>query len=367
MVHQDLPLLTGEPVLSELSLDRPLDLVFASPSLAYVVEQKRARIQVFRMNGNRAEDIAEFLDLSAVVGGRNNEEGLLAMTLDPAFAENGLFYVYYTTARPRTVVIARYQLLDGDQRRADPESAQVLLTIDQPWGNHNGGALVFGPDGMLYVGVGDGGSAGDPQGHGQNRGTLLGSILRLQVTGDQLSENEAYKIPPDNPFVGDDQARPEIWAYGLRNPWRMSFDRETKQLWVADVGQNKLEEVNIVDRGGNYGWNVMEGSQVFRGRPTRMMIPPVFEYPHDMAVGGRSITGGFVYRGQAIPALRGAYVCADFVSGRMWALRREGRETRSRVVAEGQGPIASFAEDPSGELYLVDHRGAIRRLIAAQP
>ena len=230
--------------------------------------------------------------------------------------------------------------------------------MEQPYANHNGGQILFGPDGFLYVGLGDGGSAGDPKGHGQNTGTLLGTILRLDVSS--LDAVGSYAIPADNPFVGVEGARPEIWAYGLRNPWRFTFDSETGDLWAADVGQNALEEVDLVRAGLNYGWKIMEGDECFsRSCDTRGLELPITVYGRD---DGCSITGGYVYRGGRLPSLYGAYVYGDYCSGKIWALRYDGsRVTESIQLADTSLRISSFAEDADGELYILDLEGEIYR------
>ena len=234
------------------------------------------------------------------------------------------------------------------------------MEIGQPFSNHNGGHITFGPDGYLYVGLGDGGSGGDPRGHGQNLRTLLGTILRIDVS--TLDVTGSYAVPPDNPFVGVEGARPEIWAYGLRNPWRFSFDRETGELWAGDVGQNKLEEIDIITPGGNYGWNIMEGSSCFRDNRCDRdeFVPPVAEYGRD---GGCSVTGGYVYRGSRLPALVGAYLYGDFCTGKIWALRYDGsRVTENAQIADTDLQISSFAEGPDGEVYILSFTGQIARL-----
>jgi len=236
----------------------------------------------------------------------------------------------------------------------------VILEVDQPYGNHNGATVLFGPDGYLYISLGDGGSAFDPQDNGQNLSTLLGTILRIDV--DREQDGHAYAIPPDNPFVDRPGARGEIWAYGLRNVWRMSFDRETGDLWAGDVGQNKWEEIDLITRGGNYGWRIREAAHPFKaGTPPDPMIDPVVEYPQRRGQGrsrelvGMSITGGCVYRGRSQPQLAGVYLYGDYVTGRIWALRYEdGRVTAHRQVFDGppRVHISSFGEDADGELYV---------------
>ena len=248
------------------------------------------------------DDAQVFLDIRDNVNDSGSEEGLLGLAFDPQFDDNGYFYVYYSASGPRRSVVSRFQL-SADGQTADSDSELVILEIEQPYRNHNGGQLAFGPDGFLYIGLGDGGAAGDPMGHGRNTKTLLGSILRIDVS--ESTPETPYTIPADNPLLDDSDARPEIWAYGLRNPWRFSFDRETGQLWAGDVGQNSLEEVDLVERGGDYGWNTLEGTRCFSPRTScdsTGTVPPVWEYPTGEE--GCSVIGGYVYRGERIPSLR---------------------------------------------------------------
>lgn len=337
-----------------LSFVKPLFLA-AAPGEArrlYVVTQGG---RIFRFDRGDPQRAEVFLDLSARVTQRGGEEGLLGLAFHPDFARNRAFYVYYTPADdPRRTVLSRLTARDGAS--ADLGSERVLLTIAQPYANHNGGMLAFGPDRRLYIGVGDGGAAGDPHGNGQNLGALLGKILRVDDDGRAVA---------DNPFVGTPGARGEIWAYGVRNPWRFSFDRLTGALWLADVGQNRWEEVDVVARGGNYGWNVYEGAMPYRNpdrRPPRDFAAPVFTYGHDA---GCSITGGYVYRGRAVPALVGRYVYADYCSGRVWALRYEDGQVRgNRPIGTVPSPT-SFGEDADGELYVTSFDGHLYRIEAA--
>ena len=333
--------------------------------------------QVMVFDNDRDTTSAEtFLDIRDQVNDQGSEEGLLGLAFDPQFRANGHFYVYYSASPPKRSVISRYSVRAGEPSRADPASEVTVLQIPQPFSNHNGGQLLFGPDGYLYVGLGDGGSGGDPQGNGQDPSTLLGSILRIDVSA---APGGAYLVPPDNPFVGrEGDARAEIWAYGLRNPWRFSFDRETGELWAADVGQNKFEEVDIIRPGGNYGWNIMEGSYCFLGRLTIAQLlkrgsagpdrncdqeglePPIIDYDHDE---GCSVTGGYVYRGSRLPSLYGAYVYGDFCSGKIWALTYDGaRVTELLEIVDSQLSIPAFGEDPAGELYILSFDGSIYRL-----
>ena len=309
-------------------------------------------------------DAAElFLDITERANDSGNEEGLLGLAFDPAYTDNGHFYVYYSARPPRRSVLSRFSVRADDPDRADAGSEIVILEVPQPFANHNGGQIAFGPDGYLYVGLGDGGLAGDPEGNGQDTSTLLGSILRIDV--GSLDSGRGYSIPPDNPFAGVAGARGEIWAHGLRNPWRFSFDRLTGELWAADVGQNDYEEVDVIRRGRNYGWDIMEGSRCFPIRTqacdTDGLEPPVAEYGHDE---GCSITGGYVYRGTRLPSLYGAYVYGDYCSGNLWALRHDGSRVTEQIrLAETRLRISSFGEDSSGEVYVLSIDGRIFRFV----
>ena len=358
-----LALVELEPAFPGIELDRMVLLTHAGDDTGrlFVVLQP-GRIVVFE-NDPGVESTHTFLDIRERVSDAGNEEGLLGLAFDPAYVENGYFYVYYSAARPRRSVISRFSVSPGDPNRADSGSELVFMEVEQPYSNHNGGHLVFGPDGMLYVGLGDGGAAGDPQGNGQDTSTLLGSILRIDVS--RLDDLGTYEVPEDNPFAGrGGAARGEIWAYGLRNPWRFSFDRETGTLWAADVGQNLYEEIDIIRPGLNYGWNVMEGSHCFRqqGCDAQGLTMPVAEYGRD---GGCSVTGGHVYRGRRIPSLYGAYLYGDFCSGKIWALRHDGAAvTEHMEIADTGLSISSFGEDPSGEVYVLTFEGVIYRFAA---
>lgn len=291
------------------------------------------------------------------------ERGLLGIAFHPEFESNGRFFVNYTNVRGDTTISEFTRGADGI---VDAAAERVLLTVQQPFANHNGGMLAFGPDGYLYIALGDGGSAGDPYGNAQNRGTLLGKLLRIDV-----DSGEPYGIPADNPFAdGANGTMPEIWALGLRNPWRFSFDRQTGGLFIADVGQNQWEEINAepAGQGGrNYGWDIMEADQCYEngGCSRQGLTLPVAVYSHDE---GCSVTGGYVYRGAAFPQLFGGYVFADFCSGRLWAINADralAGESVNRIEL-GQVPFTtpSFGEDEAGELYVVNHDGAIHRLVA---
>jgi glucose/arabinose dehydrogenase len=299
-----------------------------------------------------------FLDLTAKASS-GAERGLLGLAFHPDYAQNGYFYVDYTDLSGNTRV-ERYHA-DPSADVADPASAQLILGVQQPYANHNGGDVVFGPDGMLYVGLGDGGSGGDPQGNGQNRDVLLGKILRLDV-----DHGDPYVIPADNPFVGQAGARGEIWAYGLRNPWRFAFDPTTGLLYIADVGQDLWEEVDVepaTTAGLDYGWNIMEATHCYNASSCNEsgLTLPVLEYGHDQ---GCSIIGGFVYRGAAIPALHGVYFYADYCSGWIRSFRyQDGQVTDQRTWDSGDvGEIHSFGQDAAGELYVVVQDGRVYRI-----
>ena len=305
-----------------------------------------------------------FLDVSDLVTTGGGEQGLLGLAFHPEYAGNGQFFVNYTDTGGDTVV-ARY-LVSEDPNRVDPDSAAAVITVEQTFANHNGGQLKFGPDGYLYVGMGDGGSGGDPRGDGQNLATLLGAMLRLDV-----DTQEPYAVPPDNPFVEDAGARDEIWAYGLRNPWRFSFDRETGDLWIADVGQSHWEEVNLQpagsEGGDNYGWNIMEGTHCFppgsECDPTGLTLP-VLEYENTRT--NCSVTGGYRYRGEEMPELAGIYFFSDYCSGTLWGATEDaGGEWAFETLLETNFRVSTFGEDEDGELYIADYAsGVIARLEA---
>ena len=273
-------------------------------------------------NDPKAKEAKVFLDIEDRVTYRDNknEEGFLGLAFHPNFSDNGKFFVYYTSAEEEQLsVISQFNVSSDDPNKGDPSSEKEFMRIKQPFWNHNGGSIEFGPDGFLYVGLGDGGKANDSLMNGQNVQTLLGSILRIDI--NRKAKGRPYAIPADNPFANQKIARPEIYAYGLRNVWRLSFDSATDLLYAADVGQNLWEEINIITKGGNYGWNYREGRHNFGpvGKPANdQMIEPIWEYHHDV---GKSITGGQVYRGKKVPALDGYYLYADYVSMKFWALK----------------------------------------------
>ncbi len=354
------PSLATEQVFPALAFDDPVQLTYApdGSDRLFVVEQHGA-IRVFP-NQDDVTASTVFLDLGDVVQ-CCNEEGLLGLAFHPDYAANGYFYVYYSVPSPRRSVIARFRV-SANPDVADGASGVVVMEIAQPYENHKGGQLAFGADGMLYVSLGDGGSGGDPQNRAQDLGTVLGKILRIDV--DHVDSGLGYAVPPDNPFVGTAGARGEIWALGLRNPWRMSFDRLTHALFAGDVGQAEWEEIDLIERGKNYGWRRMEGNSCY-DPPTDCndgtLTLPLAVYGH--AEGGCAVTGGFVYRGTRLPELYGAYVYGDYCTGKLWALRWDGAEATVQPLASSGLNPSSFGEDRDGELYIVNHlAGTIHRL-----
>jgi glucose/arabinose dehydrogenase len=333
-----------QPILS--GLQRPVDIQPANDGSGrlFIIE-KKGYIRVYE-NGQLL--VAPFLDITDRVYAGGNEMGLLGLTFHPDFEKNGYFYVNYTGGDGHTR-ISRFQ---AGENAADKNSETVLLLVEQPYQNHNGGALAFDSDGYLYVALGDGGLAGDPHKNGQNTTSLLGKILRLDV-----NNGTPYSIPVDNPFGS------EVWAYGLRNPWRISFDRVTGDLWIGDVGQGQWEEVDYLpsswEGGANFGWSVMEGSHAYDSEPQSGMLLPAMEYSH--AEGGCSITGGYVYRG-AFPEWNGVYIYGDYCSGKVWALILVNGQWQSQVMFETAVTITTFGQDESGEIYLASDTGTIYHL-----
>jgi glucose/arabinose dehydrogenase len=332
-------------------LDQPVAMAVRAGDPALYVAEKPGRVVALAPG----RGLTVVLDLSGRVS-TGSEQGLLGL----AFSPDGRYLYLNLTDLAGDTRVLEYRVEDG---RIQPGSEREVLRVDQPYANHNGGHLAFGPDGYLYIGLGDGGSAGDPEGRAQSLDTLLGKIMRISP---RPAGGRPYGIPSDNPFVGMPGARPEIWAYGLRNPWRFSFDRATGELWIGDVGQDAWEEVNVLasDQGGaNLGWDLLEGSHPFEGSPEiASTVLPVYEYPHDGAV--CAVTGGSVYRGEAVPALQGAYVFGDFCTGVLQALApRPGRAPAHRELGPVVPSLASFGEDAAGELYALSLEGAVYRLV----
>lgn len=359
-----------DPVARGLSQITDIQFVPGAGMTAVVLQKTgEARLVTLPAYGERREVDAEKAPLLfRVKGWELSELGLLGLAFSPKFRQNGRFYVNYNPAdggfRTR---IAEWRV---DPARLGSEPAReerVVLEIEQPYPNHDGGGLAFGPDGFLYIGMGDGGFRGDPKGHSQNLGTLLGDMLRIDVEG--RDPGKGYAVPKDNPFVGKAGARPEIWASGLRNPWRFSFDPKGR-LIAGDVGQDLYEEITLVPRGANLGWNIREAAHCFsppEGCGTQNLVDPIFEYEHSL---GLSVTGGFVYTGKAVPPLAGRYVFGDFGSGRIWSLLvpDSPRKVDAELVGRFPHAISTFARDAAGELYLADYSaGKILRFVLAPP
>lgn len=335
-------------------IDRPTDMADPGNGTLWVLSQAGKILQV------RDSQISEVMDITARVGSKGNEQGLLGIALDPNFDVNRFFYVNYTDTNGDTV-IARFTAA-ADLNSADPQSEERLIQVKQPYANHNGGSMVFGPDGFLYIGLGDGGSGGDPQNNAQSTNTLLGKLLRIDV-----SKGQGYTVPASNPYANGGGLQ-EIYAIGLRNPWRFSFDRATGDLYIADVGQDQYEEVDFepdgTQPGVNYGWRFREGLHHYKGTPAAdlKLVDPIWEYSH---AEGCSITGGFVYRGQALPELTGIYLVGDFCSGTIWGLLRgaDGNWTSQKLWID-QGNLTSFGQDRNGELYYLNqYNGGLYQLV----
>jgi len=341
-------LLFNQPVFLTSSLDGT-DRIF-------LIEQA-GKILVFP-NDPTTTSYEIFLDITGRVNNSGSEEGLLGLAFHPDYINNNYFYVNYTAGNPRRTVISRFQADTSNINTADPNSEFVIMEILQPFSNHNGGMISFGLDGFLYIGMGDGGSGGDPQDNGQNRSTLLGAILRIDV--GNLSGGLNYSIPSDNPFSGNIEGfREEIWAWGLRNPWRFSIDTNTGILWAGDVGQNNYEEIDIIENGQNYGWRIMEGLHCFSPSncDTTDLILPIIEYGRSE---GFSVTGGYVYGGDRRPDLIDTYIYGDFGSGNIWSIRYEnGQLTSSSLLIDSELNISSFGIDEKNELYIIDYAGSI--------
>lgn len=347
-----------------LRLNRPIVLTHPGDGTdRLVVASQLGKIQIMPNKQDVTEEnLKLFCDLESqlVYTKEENEEGLLGLAFHPKFRENGEFFVHYTRkdAPPHTSVVSRFRTSKESPDTADPATEEELIRIPQPFWNHNGGGLAFGPDGYLYIALGDGGKRDDPFGNGQNLETLLGSILRIDVNRKDAGKN--YAIPRDNPFVNRTKAAPEIYAYGFRNVWGMSFDKVTGSLWVADVGQDLWEEIDIVTKGGNYGWNLREAAHKFGKKgsePDENLIDPVWEYHHEV---GKSITGGVVYRGKKTPFFVGCYFYADYITGRVWALKYDEQQRQfiaNYSLKADLMPYIAFGTDMHDEVYLTDAFG----------
>jgi glucose/arabinose dehydrogenase len=376
-----LPALSTEVAFPNLKFQRPVVLSYPDDgsNLLFVVHQHAATIVSFP-NARETSDQREFLKLPDPIN-RGNEEGLLGLAFHPRYKENGEFFVYYSAndMGTRHSVVSRFRVSRDDPRRADPASEERIWVSDKdPFENHNGGCIAFGPDGYLYISLGDSGAGGDPLKTGQNPRDWFASILRIDV--DHPADGKAYGIPADNPArrsAAFAHWAPEVYCIGLRNVWKFTFDRATGTLWAGDVGQNEYEMVHILKNGGNYGWSIKEGFHPFEPRrrlaadPASPITPPLVEYPHKPTAerpdDGKSVTGGYVYRGKALPELAGVYVYADYDTGRIWGLR----EQNGAAIANGELidrnrdkklNIAAFGEDPAGELYILAFDGRIHRL-----
>lgn len=358
----------GVALVEVLSLpSTPIYFVSPAGDDRLFIVQRNGAIRILA-NGKLLPDV--FLDLTEKIT-EEGEGGLLSMAFHPRYGENGLFFVNYTDTKGDTVV-ARYRRSGQDPNRADPASATRFLWIAQPYSNHNGGQLQFGPDGYLYIGMGDGGSAGDPACNAQRHVNLLGKMLRIDI--DHPTGGRPYSIPPDNPFLGANRLPDEAWAIGLRNPWRFTFDRATNDLWIGDVGQNRVEEIDFqpagTPAGRNYGWKPMEGTRCFADDDCPAATPacgapeltlPVLEYTHDD--GNCSVTGGYVYRGRAIPSLVGRYLFADYCSGRIWAAKPGKSGFDVQQFGDVVLSVVSFGEDREGEIWLGTLEGKVLRLV----
>jgi glucose/arabinose dehydrogenase len=394
---QPLPKIKMVPTFPALTLDRPMWMSEAPDGSGRLFIVEQAGTIAIVQKGSDGSQTNQFLNIVDRHPYADNEEGLLSMAFHPGFKTNGLFYIYYNQLNsgdrplfPRRSVISEMKVSAANPNRADLASERVVLEVQQPFSNHKGGEIAFGPDGYLYIGLGDGGLGCDPFNNGQNAATFLAKILRIDVNtrtvlgSGEFQESLAYGIPSDNPFVDEPYmhglgARHEIYALGLRNPWRYSWDRQTGALWVGDVGQDLWEEVDLVVKGGNYGWSAREGNHHFKpGPPGAQYIDPILEYPHNPALlkeskfpnhtTGLCIIGGYVYRGKKYPSLQGVYLYADYNLGTVWGLRyQDGQVTTYGTLLDQPKNIVSFAEDGDGELYLISLDGHIYSVTVPEP
>lgn len=347
-----------------LTFDMPVELTSPDDDTAriFVVEQ-RGVIQVFQNTPN-AQRSTVFLDIEKQVHS-GGEAGLLGLAFHPDYKTNGYFYLNYTAGNPLETILSRFKVSATDPGKADPKSETVLLRFGQPWDNHNGGKVAFGNDGFLYIATGDGGSWGDPGNRAQNRKELLGKILRIDV--NKPSATLKYSIPSDNPYKGNKEGyREEVYAYGMRNPWRFCFDRVTGQLWAGDVGQNEFEEIDVIEKGGNYGWRIMEANNCYRSKNCNQdgLKAPIFHYRQGSDT-GQSVTGGYICRDENLPGLTGDYIYGDFVTGNIWALTHSNNKTvKNELIARISGGLPSFGEDSKRNLYVMSYNpGKIYRLV----
>ena len=381
-----LPQMATAVAFPNLKFDRPVAMAYPNDggNLLFVTEQHTGKVVSFP-NEKETSDKQVFLELPDPMS-KDNEEGLLGLAFHPKYKQNGEFFVYYSAddkakgGPSRRSIVSRFKVSKEDPRKADPKSEErIWIGPDDPFGNHNGGCIEFGPDGFLYISLGDSGAANDPLNTGQNPTDFFGSIMRIDV--DHRGDGKPYSIPKDNPvFKGGAYARwaPEVYCIGLRNVWKFTFDKKTGELWAGDVGQNLYEYVHLIKNGGNYGWSIKEGFHPFEPQrrqkpdPAAKISLPIVEYPHaptkDRKDDGKSITGGYVYRGKALPALEGVYVYGDFDTGRIWGLRENGgKATISGEIVDlkknGKLNIAAFGEDAAGELYILAFDGKIHQLV----
>lgn len=343
-----------------LTFDQPLHYTTADEAINRIfVVERTGKIKVFE-NDREATEAKIFVDLTTKIDSSGQEKGLLGLAFHPEFAENGYFYVNYTTEE--NTVISRFTTDLATLSEVDLASEEILLEFPQPYPNHNGGHLAFGPDGYLYIATGDGGSSGDPQNNAQDLTKIYGKLLRIDV--NTASGDENYSIPEDNPYSGNTNGyAEEVFAYGLRNPWKFSFDEKRDLLFAADVGQNTMEEINLIEKGSNYGWNIMEGTLEYKAHDVvdaAALKKPIWEYDHSL---GQSITGGYTYYGEENPSLNGVYIYGDFISGKIWGLwLDEDKQVENVELQDTDLMISSFGVDEQGELVIVDFNGKLYKL-----